>query len=103
MIFHVPFVAYQELTGEKLSDDARALWRRVNEVGSDHGRVAIVPAAHRSVAAHGLIGIEEAAAGFFCDALLDGHDLWNGRHGGDGGAAALATVHRTHDEDGGVG
>jgi hypothetical protein len=35
MILHVPFVAYQKLTGEELGDDARALGGGVDEVGTD--------------------------------------------------------------------
>ena len=75
----------------------------MDEVGSDHGGVAIVPAGHGAVAAHGLVGVEEAAAGLFGDALLDGDDLGDGAHGGDRVAAAFAAVHGAHDEDGGVG
>src|SRR5271154_4357582 len=75
----------------------------MDEVGTDHGRVAIVPAGHGAVAAHGLIGVEEAAAGLFGDALLDSDDLGDGTHCGDGVTVTLATVHGAHDEDGGVG
>ena len=103
MRLHVPLVAYQELAGEELGNDASALRRGVDEIGADHGGVAVVPAGHGSVAAHGLVSIEEAAAGLFGDALLDGDDLRDGAHGGDGVAVALAAVHGTHDEDGGVG
>ena len=63
MILHVPFVAYQELAGEELGDDACTLGRGVDEVGADHGRMAVVPAGHGAVAAHGLVGVEEATAG----------------------------------------
>ena len=103
MIFHVPFVAYQELASEKLGDDACALGGGVDEVGADHCGMTIVPDRHGAVAAHGLIGVEEAAAGFFGDALLDGDDLGDGTHGGDLIAAAFAAIHGAHDKDGGVG
>src|SRR6266851_600727 len=75
----------------------------MDEVGADHGGVAIVPEGHGAVAAHGLIGVEEAASGLFGDALLDDDDLGDGAHGGDLVSAALAAVHGAHDEDGGVG
>src|ERR1700678_1111702 len=103
MIFHVPFVAYQELAGEELGDDACTLGRRVDEVGADHGGMAVVPEGHGAAAAHGLVGVEETAAGFFGDALLDGDDFGDGAYGGDVVAVAFAAVHWAHDEDGGVG
>src|SRR5438876_8023020 len=65
--------------------------------------MAVVPEGHGAVAAHRLIGVEEAAAGLFGDALLDGDDLGYGAHGVDLVAAAFASVHGAHDEDGGVG
>ncbi len=100
---HVSFVAYQELAGEKLGDDAGSLRGGVDEVGADHGGVALIPAGHGAAAAHGLVGVEEAATGLLGDALLDGDDLGDGAHGGYLVAAAFAAVHRTHDEDGRVG
>jgi hypothetical protein len=103
MRLHVSLVAYQELAGEELRNDARALRGGVDEVGSDHGWMMAVPARHGSVAAHGLISVEEAAASLLGDALLDGDDLRDGAHGVDLVAVAFATVHRAHDEDGGVG
>src|ERR1700733_11696774 len=75
----------------------------MNEVGADHGRVMIVPARHSAVASHGLVGVEEAAAGSLGDALLNGDDLGDGGHGGGLVAAAVAAIHGAHDEDGGVG
>ena len=70
MILHVPFVAYQELAGEQLGDEARALGRGVDEVGADEWGMAVIPEGHGAVAAHGLICFEEAAAGPLGDALL---------------------------------
>src|SRR5229473_80074 len=75
----------------------------MDEVGADHGGVAVVPEGHGAVAAHGLVGVEEATAGLFGDALLDGDDLGDGGHGGDLVAGAFAAIHGAHDEDGGVG
>ncbi len=103
MQLHVPLVAYQELASEELGDDARALWRRVNEIGSYHRRVTAIPLPHGTVAAHGLVSIEEATSGLAGDTLLNGDDLGDGADGGDLVAVALSAVHGTHDEDGGVG
>src|ERR1700761_8835325 len=76
----------------------------MDEIGADHGGMMLVPAGHGSGSAHGLVGVEETAAGFCGDALLDGNDLRNGAHGGDGVASgAFAAVHGAHDEDRSVG
>src|ERR1700749_2986579 len=65
----------------------------MDEIRADHGGMMLVPAGHGAGSAHGLIGVEETTAGF-----------GTGAHGGDGVASgALASVHGTHDEDGGVG
>src|ERR1700754_1228533 len=76
----------------------------MDEIGANHRGMMLVPAGHGSGATHGLVGIEEAAAGFGGDALLDSNDFGNSAHGGDGVASgAFAAVHGAHDEDGGVG
>src|SRR5206468_3271204 len=58
---------------------------------------------HRTVAAHSLVCVEEAASGLLRDPLLDRDDLGYRTHRGDLGTVAFAAIHRAHDQDRGVG
>jgi len=76
----------------------------MDEIGGDKAGFGGGPAGHGAVAAHGVEGVEEGTVKIGGDAALDSNDLGNGGHGVDlVEAAALAAIHRAHDEDGDVG